>query len=118
MAISLKDSKEFLNATKTASETGSSVTIGDNWEGFVGVLKASSVGGTTPTFDVKFEHSHNGTDWFDLASFTQITADSSEAIAISSDVMEFVRYDLVVGGTTPTADLELNFVYDNRQKIG
>ena len=109
----LKDSKELLNATVTATATGASNTMTDNLEGFFAVIKVASVTGTSPTFDVTVDHSHNGTDWFTLATFTQITGATTEIKTISTHVMEYVRYDMTVGGTTPSAALEVNLVYNN-----
>lgn len=103
----------MLNATKTATESGAATAMSDNLEGFGAVFKASTVTGTSPTYDMKIQHSHNGTDWFDLTTFTQVTTDGSEYKAITGDVMEYIRYDLTVGGTTPSAALELNFVFNN-----
>lgn len=116
MSILMKNSLEMLNATVTASQNGSAITLQDNYEGFGAVFKASSMTGTSPTYDMKIQHSHNGTDWFDLSTFAQLTADGSEYKAITGEVMEFVRYVLVVGGTTPSAALELNFAYNDKRR--
>ena len=111
----LVNSREILNATVTVSGTGAAVSAIDNWEGFQAVLVASSVTGTSPTFDVVLEHSHDGTTWFNLTTFTQVTAATSELKAITGDVMKFIRYDLTAGGTTPSADIEVNFLYNNKR---
>ena len=116
MSILLKNKATLLNATTTATASGSAVKLSDDMEGFAAVIKASSTGGTSPTFDMKIQHSHNGTDWFDLTTFTQITADTTEYKAIASEVLEYIRYDLTVGGTTPTSDLELYFCYNDKSK--
>lgn len=116
MAITLKNASELLNATKTTTENGSSFKLGDDWEGFGAVFKTSSMTGTSPTYDAKLQHSHNGSDWFDLVTFTQQTSDSSEYKAITGDVMEFCRYVLTIGGTTPSATVELNLCYNDKSK--
>lgn len=114
MAITLKNTAILLNATTTATASGSSVSMGDAWEGFAFSLVAASTGGTTPTFDMKIQHSDDGTTWFDLTTFTQLTADGSELKTVTADVMKFIRYDLTVGGTTPTSDLTLTMSYNDK----
>lgn len=113
----LVNKEELLNATSLATVTGSTVTLRDNSDGFIATATAASVGGTNPTFDLKIEHSHDDVDFYDLVSFTQITVDSTELKVIAANVMKFVRFDLIVGGTdTPTADLELNLVFNNTRR--
>lgn len=114
------DSLELLNATKTETENGATVTLQDNIEGMIFVADFASVGGTTPTFDLKIQHSHDATLWFDLTSFTQATADTSELkeIAVTAGVMKYIRYVLTVTGTTPTADITLNAVYNKLRVNG
>ena len=116
MGQTLKNRTELLNATSTVSVTGASVTMIDNREGFIATITAATVGGTTPTFDAVIEHSDDGVNWYNLTTFTQITVDSTEVKVITSDVLEFIRYDLVVTGTTPTADLVINFNYNDVRK--
>ena len=112
------NSAELLNETVTASATGTAKVLGDNVEGMIFVADFSSVGGSTPTFDLKMQHSHDGALWFDLVSFTQVTADASELkeVAITQGVMKYLRYDVVVTGAGATADIVLNAVYNLTNK--
>lgn len=68
---------------------------------------ASNVDGTLPTFDITIQTSpaNDGSGVRTLGSaFAQITADGSQRLSFAcSD--RYVRARVVVGGTTPTADL-------------
>lgn len=63
--------------------------------------------GTTPTLDVRVQHSSDGSNWVTLANFTQITAEGAYAIGIGPGTENakgfglFVRVVGKVGGVTP-----------------
>lgn len=67
---------------------------------------ASGVGGTSPTFDFTIQTSpaSDGTSVRTLGTFTQITANGSERKSFAC-ADRYVRARVVVGGTSPTADL-------------
>jgi hypothetical protein len=111
----LKNTTEVLNATVTVTASGSAISMQDNSEGFIATIVATTVGGTTPTFDFKLQHSDDGSNWYDLETFTQITTDTTELKEISKNIMKNLRYDVVVGGTTPTADIVLNLNFNNKR---
>ena len=116
MANILRNNLELLNAVSIVSANGAAQILVDDLEGFGAVIVATSVTGTSPTFDMKIQHSHDGTNWFDLTTFTQITTASSEFKAITGEVLKYIRYSLVAGGTTPSANLEVAFCYNDKKK--
>ena len=65
--------------------------------------------GTNPTLDVIIQHSPDGTNWFDLITFTQLTAAGQEYKTLSetqgTTVQAFsgrLRAKYTLGGTTPS----------------
>jgi hypothetical protein len=58
--------------------------------------------GTTPTLDLKLQHSPDGTNWDDLdgSAFTQITTATTESVSVpgpgTSDAKTFARYVRIV----------------------
>lgn len=74
------------------------------------VLTSSAGTGTTPTMDVKIQHSSDNAAWSDVsgATFTQVTDASSltEKLTLSTaNVDRYVRFRFVLGGTTPSYSL-------------
>lgn len=68
----------------------------------VGVLK-----GTSPTCDVQIQHSPNGTTWVDHPTvITQFTADG-QSITPFTNLDANVRAQVVLGGTTPSAYVQV-----------
>ncbi len=107
--------KEIYNATAVAaSETGGILKLDASYARYIELI-ATNVSGTTPTFDVKVEHSKDGVNFYDLKSFTQITANGKELLALTAQEqpMDNVRVDVVVTGTTPLADLVVSVISDN-----
>lgn len=70
-------------------------------------LDAANVSGTTPTLDVKIEVSPNGTDWFQIAAFTQVTTVASKQVLTlgsgftTQGFGNQVRANITTGGTSP-----------------
>lgn len=82
---------------------------------FIGFIKASN--SSSANIVVKIEHSPNGEDWFDLITFTTITADVIEAITLdrtTDHVFEYVRADVEV--SSGSADIICNLHYDRNAK--
>lgn len=107
--------REAYNATAVAaSETGDIVKLDSSYVRYIELI-ATTVSGTTPTFDVKIEHSKDGVNFYDLKSFTQITANGKELIALTAQEqpMDNIRVDVVVTGTDPLADLVVSVISDN-----
>lgn len=64
-------------------------------------LIVSAASGTSPTLDAKVQHSPDGTNWFDLMTFTQATAATTECKSHTGPIFERVRAVGTIGGTTP-----------------
>lgn len=71
---------------------------------FVGLIKVSDyVGGD---FDGKIQHSPNGSDWFDLATFATLSANGLEAIQIAVNIFPSVR-GVLTTAAGPDATVEI-----------
>lgn len=109
--VAINDNEIYNVTALTATETSAVKEIPQNRIGYVEII-ATNVSGTTPTFDISIEHSKDGVNFHALKSFTQITAASSQLIALADteQPMDFVRVQSVVGGTTPSADIVVTLV--------
>jgi len=81
------------------------------------VLNASAGTGTTPTLDVKLQHSDDNSTFADVtgAAFAQVTSDSGTAgvQVLKLNVSDLKRYLRVIGtiaGTSPSFDFGAEFV--------
>lgn len=94
-------------AKSARTVTGNSgwVNIGDAKE-IVAQLQSDAGTGTSPTLDVKFQTSYDGTDAtaIDLTSgaFTQVAAAASGQIKTLTGAHRFVKVVWTIAGTTPS----------------
>lgn len=92
---------------KTATGASAWVDIGEAKE-IVAQLHADAGTGTSPTLDVKFQTSYNGTDAtaVDLPSgaFTQVLAAASNQIKNIPAMHRFIKAVWTITGTTPGFD--------------
>lgn len=97
----------LFNGTDTAAtENGEWLDIGVGANIVLSAV-ASGVGGTSPTFDITIQTSptNDGNNVRTLGSaFTQITANGSQRASFAC-ADRYIRARVVVGGTSPTADL-------------
>ena len=90
------------------TETGEAASVDATAEfspttgGGVASLHVTAASGTTPTLDVKIQHSDDDTVWVDLLSFTQATGATSERVAVSGTVERYTRAAWTIAGTTPS----------------
>ncbi len=104
-------------ARRTSTLTGTGIDVLD-YEGVALVLLNTSVGtGTTPTLDVKLQHSDDNYTFADVTSgaFTKVTsaAETAGVKVMKVNVSDLKRYLRVVGtiaGTTPSFDFGVEFV--------
>jgi hypothetical protein len=101
-------------AAVTATTTGSAVDVSDLTGNGYAVLNSNAMGGTTPTSNVKLQHSDDGsTNWVDTGfAFDQVVnAASYQAKYINFDgFKKFVRAVNTVTGTTPTQTYSVELV--------
>lgn len=104
-------------ASRTSTLTGTGIDVLE-YEG-VGLvlLNASAGSGTSPTLDVKLQHSDDDSTYEDVTSgaFTQVTdvAETAGVKVMKLNVSDLKRYLRVVGtiaGTTPSFDFGVEFV--------
>lgn len=100
--------------------TGVQGTANDNSASSTGgggaFLIVTSVSGTSPTGDIKIQHSADDSTYADLATFTQATTATSEVIKIAegTTINRYVRVHATIGGTsTPTINAIVGFGRNN-----
>ena len=104
-------------ARRTSTLTGTGIDVLD-YEGVaLAVLNASEGTGTTPTLDVKLQHSDDDSTYADVTSgaFAQVTdvAGTAGVQVLKVNVSDLKRYVRVIGtiaGTTPSFDFGVEFV--------
>ena len=104
-------------AQRTSTLTGTGIDVLD-YEGVaLAVLNASAGTGTTPTLDVKLQHSDDDSTYADVTggTFTQVT-DAAETAGVQvlkvnvSDLKRYVRVIGTIAGTTPSFEFGVEFV--------
>lgn len=104
-------------ARRTTTLTGTGIDLLD-YEGVALVLLNTSAGtGTTPTLDVKLQHSDDDSTYADVTSgaFSQITSVAETAgVKVmklnASDLKRYLRVIGTIAGTTPSFDFGVEFV--------
>ena len=100
-----------LDTTKTQS----SLDLGGPFGAMTLTLDVTAASGTLPTNDTIVEHSHDGSTWVTLGSFTQATGVTMET-KIFGPCHRYIRGKSTIGGTSPlftftlSGDLDLSFV--------
>ncbi|MFC9088993.1 hypothetical protein [Nocardiopsis dassonvillei] len=88
-------------ATGEAASVDHTADLSPTTSGGVASLHVTAASGTTPTLDVKLQHSVDDAVWVDLASFTQATAATSERITVAGTVERYTRASWTIAGTSP-----------------
>jgi hypothetical protein len=104
-------------ARRTSTLTGTGIDV-LAYEGVaLVVLNASAGTGTTPTLDVKLQHSDDNSTYADVTggAFTQVTdVAGSAGVQVKkinvSDLKRYVRVIGTIAGTTPSFDFAVEFV--------
>lgn len=91
-------------ATKTASENGAGVHVGENAELEAQLQVRGAVSGTTPTLDVTIEEDTDAAfgSPTTIATFTQATATGVDERKKFRTSKPYVRAVATIGGTTPS----------------
>jgi len=100
---------DTLTATGIAKNVGTELYQTD----FVAVLKVSSV--DVGTFDLKIEHSADGTNFEDLAVFAQLAGAGYETIQITDHVLPVVRANYILAGGASSVVMEAH-LYNDKKK--
>lgn len=102
-----------LARTANATSTGVDMWASNRARGAVVMLSIGAATGTTPTLDVKMQHSDNNSTFTDIsgAAFAQKTAAGFAELDIKN-TKRYIRAIGTVGGTTP------NFTYSVTAVVG
>ena len=104
-------------ASRTSTLSGTGIDVLE-YEGVALVLLNASAGtGTSPTLDVKLQHSDDDSTYEDVTSgtFSQVT-DAAETAGVKvmklnvSDLKRYLRIVGTIAGTTPSFDFGVEFV--------
>lgn len=94
-----------VKTARTASGGSGWMDIGDTRE-LIAQLQSDAGTGTTPTLDVKFQTSFDGTDATAVdvptGAFAQVIAASSAQIKSLTTLHRYVKVVWTIGGTTPS----------------
>lgn len=101
---------------RTTDTTTEAQSPDNNWVDFVGILVCTAVVGAAPTVDVKIQHSVDGSTWFDLTTFTQLTAAGNELKNITAPVLSQVRAVIDLGGTITSATLKVELAFRDSRR--
>ena len=94
-------SELLVSGARTVSGEGSSLDIGNTRELIV-TLDVSAASGTSPTLDVKLQHSPDGSLWSDLGTaFAQKTGVARE-VKVFTQYHRYVKVVYTIAGTTPS----------------
>lgn len=89
------------SAARTASGEGSVLDLEKSKE-LIATLDVTAASGTSPTLDVKLQHSPDGSKWSDLGTaFAQKTAAGRE-VKVFTQFHRFVKVVYTIGGTSPS----------------
>jgi hypothetical protein len=104
----------LMNETLSATKAGSSFNLVGRSQEHVAFLKAENVNAAT-TVTGKIEHSPDGTNWFDLATFAAIAGVAgSEIVNITVGVLPNVRANVTLAGGVQAADLTVEVYFRER----
>ena len=104
--IVLENATYTSTTTGTARDNGAATTNGGS-----AFLIVSARSGTSPTADVKIQHSADNTTYADLVTFTQATAVGSEIkyVAEGTTVNRYLKIVATIGGSTPSFSAIVGF---------
>jgi len=113
-AIVVQQTTLHPSGAETATVTGSDVDI-EPLKAANFYLDVTAVSGTTPTLDVKIQEKDPVSGkYFDLVSFTQVTAIITQRKNYGSGAGELlgkvIRFVATIGGTTPSFTFSLSMV--------
>ena len=102
--------------TTTAAQGSAQDNASSTANGCGAFLIVTSVSGTSPTGDVKIQHSADNVTYVDLITFTQATAATSEVKFVDSGttINRYIRvYNTIGGSSTPTINAIVGFGRNN-----
>ena len=102
--------------TTTGAQGSADDNSSSTSNGFGAFVIVTSVSGTSPTGDIKIQHSADNVTYADLITFTQVTAATSEVkfVAEGTTINRYIRVHNTIGGSsTPTINAIVGFGRNN-----
>jgi hypothetical protein len=109
-----KFSAEEVLASALRTASGSAIFDVSFFKTFLALLNVTDVDGTSPTLDVKFQESADGTNFIDIpsAAYSQVTAAILKRLEVSS-YAKYIKVVYTLGGTSIAAALSTNLTGAN-----
>lgn len=109
MAKYVTDSLLSISDSVTGAKNGTAIQIDNHNE--VGInVRIKSRTGTSPTLDITFQGSVDGTTYVDVVKMPQLTAVGTYGgVTVDMTKYKFIRPVYAVGGTTPNFGIEIKF---------
>jgi len=102
--------------TTTAAQGSAQDNTTSTSNGLGAFVICTSVSGTSPTGDIKIQHSSDNVTYVDLITFTQVTGATSEVKFVDSGttINRYIRvYNTIGGSSTPTINAIVGFGRNN-----
>lgn len=99
------------SAARTTTGTGTAFDV-DQAESLEASLDITAVAGTAPTLDLVLESTVDGTHWWTVGSFSQKTAQGTDA-KVFGPLGQQARWKWTIGGTTPSFTFSVAVTADN-----
>ena len=99
--------RTLVNSALTASATSEKQNLTQHARDFIAWIEASAVNGAT-TVAAKIQHSPDGLNWKDLASFTNLVGVAgTEAVQVTVNVFQYIRSVVTLSGGTQVATVKV-----------
>lgn len=103
---------KLIDESLTDDLTSTSKSLSQEHKNFLGFIKTTATNAAT-TVNGKIQHSPNGTDWFDVVSFTAIAGtNTSEVKTISGSLFANIRAVVTLAGATKASHVQLDLWFD------
>jgi len=112
--------RKLTSEAQTASAVGAAVELMEDEHDLVFELIASAVHAST-TFDCDVEHSGDNTNWYTLASFSQLVGVNGTELVYplrntdqTAATLKYIRTNTTLAGATQEATVNVTCYYDKR----
>jgi uncharacterized protein YaiE (UPF0345 family) len=103
----MNDFNQQFTLTEAATTNSNVYELHENARSVEVVMDVTAIGGTTPTLDVKVQHSDDAQTWVDGDVFSQVAATGKSRLNVAARYRH-MRFVLVLAGTDPTASVRIH----------
>ena len=106
----------LISEALTGNKNSEKFNLETNSDKFIVTIDATAVNAAT-TVSAKLQHSHDGSNWFDVVSFTNIVGvEGHEAKQVTDNLLPYVRASVTLAGATKAATVKVMLWFDKRGK--